>query len=408
LISVDGSDQEERRTRVALLEGDRLMEIYYGHPSQEKLVGNIYRGRVEDVLPGLGSAFVDIGERRSLFLSRNELNDRLLDERGVKPWQSDVPITKILTQGQMLTLQVRREGIGNKNPQGTTKISLPGRFWVYLPNEERLGVSRRVENVRDQRRIRKIARALRRPHEGMIARTASKWASDEDLERDFRLLVETWDGVKAVAEKASKPRLLYKGMGLVQTVLRDRLDPDTGGVIVDSPFFREKILSFLDYMQMSSYKDRIRTHAGKEALFTEYRIEEQIQKSFSRRVPLAGGGSVVIDETEALIAIDVNTGSDVRHRNQHAAILNTNLEAAEEIARQLRLRQISGIIIVDFVDMENPKDVNRVIEKVKAELKNDRVSADFVDMTALGLVEITRKRQGESLADMLENAKFDA
>ena len=384
------------------------MEIYYGHPSQEKLVGNIYRGRVEDVLPGLGSAFVDIGERRSLFLSRNELNDRLLKDRGVKSWQSDVPITKILTQGQMLTLQVRREGIGKKNPQGTTKISIPGRFWVYLPNEERLGVSRRVENVRDQRRIRKIARALRRPHEGLIARTASKWASDDELERDYKLLVETWEGVKAVAEKASKPRLLYKGMGLVQTVLRDRLDPDTGGIIVDLPFFHEKILSFLDYMQMSSYKDRIRTHEGKEALFTKYRIEEQIQKSLSRRVPLGGGGSVVIDETEALIAIDVNTGSDVRHRNQHAAILNTNLEAAEEIARQLRLRQISGIIIVDFVDMENPRDVNRVIEKVKAELKNDRVSADFVDMTALGLVEITRKRQGESLADMLENAKFDA
>jgi len=384
------------------------MEIYYGHPSQEKLVGNIYRGRVEDVLPGLGSAFVDIGERRSLFLSRNELNDRLLDAADVKPWQSDVPITKILKQGQTLTLQVRREGIGNKNPQGTTKISLPGRFWVYLPNEDRIGVSRRIDNVRDQRRIRKIARSLRRPHEGMIARTASKWATDEDLERDYRLLVETWDSVTSAAERASKPRLLYKGMGLVQTVLRDRLDPDTESVIVDSPFFREKILSFLDYMQMSKYKDRIRTHDGNEALFAKYHIEDQIQRSLSRRVPLAGGGSLVIDETEALIAIDVNTGGDVRHRNQHAAILNTNLEAAEEIARQLRLRQISGIIIVDFVDMENPKDVHRVVDKVKAELKKDRVSADFVDMTALGLVEITRKRQGESLADMLENAKFDA
>jgi len=408
LISVDGADQDEKRTRVALLEEDRLMEIYYGHPSQEKLVGNIYRGRVEDVLPGLGSAFVDIGERRSLFLSRNELNDRLLDRSGVKPWQSDVPITKILRQGEILTLQVRREGIGNKNPQGTTKISLPGRFWVYLPNEDRLGVSRRIDNVRDQRRIRKIARSLRRPHEGMIARTASKWASEEDLERDFRLLVETWDGVKAAAGKTAKPRLLYKGMGLVQTILRDRLDPDTEAVVVDSPFFREKILSFLDYMQMSRYKDRIRTHEGKNGLFAKHRVDEQIQESLSRRVPLAGGGSLVIDETEALIAIDVNTGGDVRHRNQHAAILNTNLEAAKEIARQLRLRQISGIIIVDFVDMENPKDVNRVIEKVKEELRNDRVSADFVDMTALGLVEITRKRQGESLADMLENAKFDA
>ena len=161
-------------------------------------------------------------------------------------------------------------------------------------------------------------------------------------------------------------------------------------------------------MQMSKYKDRIRTHESKDGLFAQHGIDEQIQKSLSRRVSLAGGGSLVIDETEALIAIDVNTGGDVRHRNQHAAILNTNLEAAKEIARQLRLRQISGIIIVDFVDMENPKDVNQLIEKVKEELRNDRVSADFVDMTALGLVEITRKRQGESLADMLENAKFDA
>jgi len=384
------------------------MEIYYGHPSQEKLVGSIYRGRVEDVLPGLGSAFVDIGERRSLFLSRNELNDRLMDEAGVKPWQNEIPITKIVRAGQMVTLQVRREGIGNKNPQGTTKISLPGRFWVFLPTEDRLGVSRRVESVREQRRIRKIARSLIRPGEGLIARTASKWASDEELEKDFRLLVETWDGVRVAADKATKPSLLYKGMGLVQTILRDRLDPDTEAVVVDSPFFREKIALFLDYMQLGEYKDRIEHHGGDPSLFAKYHVDEQIQQSLSRRVALAGGGSLVIDETEALIAIDVNTGGDTRHRNQHDAILNTNLEAAEEIGRQLRLRQISGIIIVDFVDMENPKDVGTLIDKVKTELKKDRVSADFVDMTALGLVEITRKRQGESLADMLENAKFDA
>ena len=390
------------------MEEERLMEIYYGHPSQERRVGNIYKGRVEDVLPGMGSAFVDVGEDQNLFLSRNELNDQLLQQQGVKPWQNDVPITKILRAGQMLTLQVRREGIGNKNPQGTTKISLPGRFWVYLPNEDRLGVSRRVDSVRDQRRIRRVARALKRSGEGMIARTAAQWASREELERDFRLLVETWDGVEAAAKKASTPRLLYKGLGLVQTILRDRLDPETQEMIVDSPFFHEKILSFLDYMQMSSYKERIQVYEGEEPLFERFHVERQIQESLSRHVPLAGGGSLVIDETEALIAIDVNTGGDVRHRNQHAAILNTNLEAAAEIARQLRLRQISGIIVVDFVDMENPKDVQRVVDKVKEELRRDRVSADFVDMTALGLVEITRKRQGESLAGMLDNAKFDA
>ena len=384
------------------------MEIYYGHPSQDKMMGNIYRGRIEDVLPGLGSAFVGVGEAKSLFLSRNELSYAMFADAGVKPWQTDIPITSLLKRGQMLTLQVRRDGIGNKNPQGTTKISLPGRFWVYIPTEDRLGVSRRVESVREKRRIRKVARQIKGPGEGLIARTAAEWATDEELKHDYDLLVEIWTSVQAAAEKGNTPRLLYKGMGLVQTILRDRLGPDVKEIVVDSPFFREKISSFLDYMRMGDFRKLIQVHEGKESLFDKHKIEQQIQAGLSRRVALAGGGSLVIDETEALIAIDVNTGGDVRHRNQHAAILNTNLEAASEITRQLRLRQISGIIIVDFVDMESPKDVQQVVRKVQEELKKDRVSADFVDTTALGLVEITRKRQGESLSDMLENAEFDA
>jgi len=391
-----------------LLAGDRLIEIQYGHPSRENIVGNIYRGRVEDVLPGLGSAFVDVGERKNLFLSQSEISDELLVEKGFKPWQANVPIAKLLRPGDLVTLQVRRGGIGDKNPQGTMKISLPGRFFVYLPTEDRIGVSRRIEAVRDQRRIRRIARSLKRNGDGMIARTAAQWASQADLERDHGLLVETWQAVAAAGGKAKKPRLLHKSMGLVQATLRDRLDPETTEVVVDAPFFYEKILSFLDYMRMSEYKARVRVHEGPRPLFEASRVEEQIKESLSRRVSLAGGGSLVFDETEALIAVDVNTGADVRHRNQEEAILNTNLEAATELARQLRLRQVSGIIVVDFVDMEEPKNVQRLIEKVKEELKKDRVSADFVDMTGLGLVEITRKRRGESLADMLENAHFDA
>ena len=402
------TEDGDKRTRVALLEGGKLMEIYYGHPSREKLVGNIYRGRIEDVVPGMGSAFVDVGERKSLFLSLNELNDGMLEEKGFKPWQAGIPVGKLLRQGQMITVQVRRDGIGTKNPQGTTKISIPGRFWVYLPTEDRLGVSRRVESVRDQRRIRRLARTLKKPGEGMIARTAAQWATDEDLERDYRLLVESWDRVGSAAKTATSPRLLYKAMGLVQAVLRDWMGPDIAEVVVDSPFFYEKIHSFLEYMQMAAHKEQIRLHKGPEPLFAKHDIDRQIQDSLSRRVPLAGGGSIVIDETEALIAIDVNTGGDVRHRNQAAAILNTNLEAATEIARQLRLRQISGIIVVDFVDMDDSQHVQQIIDKVREELKKDRVSADFVDMTGLGLVEITRKRRGESLSDMLENAKFDA
>jgi len=384
------------------------MEIYYGHPTQEKIVGNIYKGRVEDVLPGLGSAFVDVGEKKSLFLSQGEINDAMLLSCGFKPWHGAAPINKILRSDQTLILQVRRGGIGSKNPQGTTKISLPGRYWVLLPTEDRLGVSRRIENVRDQRRLRRIARGLKRNGEGMIARTAAQGASKEDLERDYRLLAETWKRIQEADRNSSAPQLLHKTMGLVQTILRDRLLPDIHEVIVDSKFFQEKILYFLDYMQMAEYKDRIRLHQDKTQLFKHFHVEEQIQETLSRRVNLAGGGFLVIDEAEALTAIDVNTGADVQHRNQQAAILNTNLEAAQEIARQLRLRQISGIIVVDLVDMETQRYEQQVINKVKEEFKKDRVPTDFIDITGLGLVEITRKRAGESLTGLLGNAEFDA
>ena len=384
------------------------MEIHYGHPSQEKIVGNIYKGRVQDILPGMGSAFVDIGEKKSVFLSQGELSEGLLTQRGLRSRPGKAPINKLLRPGQSLILQMRRAEIGSKNAQATMKISLPGRFWVLLPTEDRLGVSRRIESIRVQRRLRRVARELKGDSEGMIVRTAAQWADPQDLERDYRLLAETWDGIQAAARHATTPQLLYKALGLVQTVLRDRLLPDVHEVIVDSPFFKEKIASFLEYMHMESYQDRIRVHQGKSTLFESYRVEEQIQETLARRVDLAGGGFLVIDETEALTAIDVNTGGDVRHRNQQAAILNTNLEAVTEITRQLRLRQISGIIVIDLVDMENSSYMQRVVERLNAELKKDRVSADFIDVTGLGLVEITRKREGESLAGMLENAEFDA
>jgi ribonuclease G len=384
------------------------MEIHYGHPTQDRIVGNIYKGRVEDVLPGLGSAFVDVGEKQSLFLSQGELNDRLLIEHGFKPWHGPAPIQKVLRPGQSLVLQVRRDGIGSKNPQGTTKVSLPGRFWILLPTEDRMATSRRLSNVRTQRRLRRIAREIRADGHGLIARTAAEGASREDLETDYRLLATTWEGIERAAQGTSKPRLLYKTMGLVQTILRDRLLEDVREVIVDSEFLYEKIIAFLEYMNMDGYRERVRVHKEEVPLFERFNVEGQIQQSLARRVDLAGGGFLVIDETEALVAIDVNTGSDVRHRNQRAAILNTNLEAAGEIARQLRLRQIAGIIVVDFVDMASQQDQDKLVDRLKVELRKDRVSADFVDITELGLVEITRKRRGESLAEMLENAAFDA
>ena len=391
------------RKRVAIVEGGRLVEVHFEVPKHKPLVGNIYKGKVETVLPGMGAAFVDVGERQSLFLSQHEINDAMLIAKGFEPWKGPVPIQKVLRPGQSVIIQVRREGVGKKNPQGTTKISLPGRYWVFLPKEDRVAVSRRITDPEEQRRLRQLAYELKAPGEGLIARTAAGGMPKEDLERDFKFLLGTWKGIEEEAEKSSPPKLLYQGLDLVRSLIRDRFTEDVDSLIVDDEEQHKEILEFLRYLHLKRLKGKVKLYKGKLPLFVRYDIERQLREALQRRVPLKGGGFLAIDETEALTSIDVNTGSDVRHKNQDAAILNTNLEAAIEIPRLLRLRKISGIIIVDFVDMARKADERKVIERLKEELKKDRVPADFIDITKLGLIEITRRKEGESLATMLED-----
>jgi len=376
------------------------MEIYYEDPKRRRLLGNIYKGVVRDVLNGIGAAFVDVGERENLFLSAKEINEAMLRRWGYRRGDP-FPIGKLLKGGQSLIVQVKREGIGEKNPQGTTRISLAGRYWVFLPKDGRLGVSRRIEDPEEIQRLKGIARELKRSDEGLIARTAAAGAREEDLERDFNYLLGTWKGIEEEAQRVSAPKLLYRGPDLIKRIARDRLMPEVRRVVVDSQEAYDDLKDFLRYLHMEEYLDRLKLYEEERPLFEVRGIEEQLRESLRPKVPLPGGGSLVIAETEALTAIDVNTGSDTRHRNQEQAILNTNLEAAVEIPRQLRLRQISGIIVVDFIDMKRREDVRKVIKRLQEELKKDRVPADFIDVTALGLVEITRKREGESLAGML-------
>lgn len=355
-----------------------------------------------DVLSGMGSAFVEVGEDQNLFLSKKEINDSLLKSRGYRRGES-FRIQEIIRSSQPLIIQAKREGIGSKNPQGTTRISLPGRFWVFLPKDARLGISRRVEDTKEGQRLRNIAKELKEQNEGLIARTAAQGTSRKDLERDFNFLLGTWKGIEERSFKVSPPTLLYEGMDLIENTIRDRLLDDVSEVIVDSKEIFEEILDFLGYMRMGKFKDRIRLYDKETPLFDHYSVEKELNENMKREVKLECGGSLIIDETEALTSIDVNTGGDVQHRNQSRAILNTNLEAAKEIPRQLRLRKISGIIIIDFVDMTKKSFERKVIEKLEEELKKDRVPADFIDMTELGLVEITRKRKGESLTEMLSD-----
>ena len=236
----------------------------------------------------------------------------------------------------------------------------------------------------------------------MIARTASADASEEDLKRDFNFLLGTWKGIEEEATKVKPPHLLYSHAGIVRTIIRDRLLGDVDQVLTDSKDVYDDILDYIHYLRMDGFKNVIELYKDDEPLFSRYGVEKQLKNCLKREVSLDSGGYLAIDETEALTAIDVNTGGNVNHKNQAQAILNTNLAAAREIPIQLRLRKISGIIVVDFVDMYDNADQQKVINQLKESLREDRVPADFIDMTPLGLVEITRKREGESLADLME------
>lgn len=386
------------------MEDGELVEVHFGVPHRRSLVGNIYKGKVETVLPGMGAAFVNVGEKKALFLSEHEINDALLLAKGFEPWKEQAPIQKILRSGEPVIVQVRREGIGKKNPQGTTKISLPGRYWVFLPTEDRVGISRRVGDPTDAQRLRKIAYSLKKEEQGLIARTAAFRAGEEDLELDYQSLRDLWARIEQAAEGAPPPRLLHEPTDLVRTIVRDRFLDNVGSLVVDDEEEHKAIQGFLEALRLPQLRRRVRMYRGTVPLFVRYDIERRFREALQRRIPLKAGGFLVVDETEALTAIDVNTGSDVRHRTQHSAILSTNLEAAKEIPRILRLRKISGIIIVDLVDMESEADEQKVLSLLEAELRKDRVPADLIGLTKLGLVEITRRREGESLTATIEDS----
>lgn len=396
-ILITSGNADNPATRVAITEDGDLTEIFYDSPDRKEILGNIYKGKVDDVLSGLGSAFVKIGEQESLFLSKSEVNDAILRSRGFDPSGNLPSISEIIHEGESLIIQVRREGIGSKNPQGTTKVSLPGRYWVFLPKDQRLGISRRIDDEQKIQWLKDVAHDLKEDNEGLIARTASVTAEQEDLERDFNFLLGTWKGIEDQYQKAPPLTLLRERDTLVRRTLRDRLVDKIDELIIEGDSAFQEALDYLHYLRLDQFEDHVQLYEGNEPLFEAYNIEQQLQESLSREVPLEYGGYLVIDETEALTAIDVNTGSNVSPKLQSQAILKTNLSAARKIPRLLRLRKISGIIVVDFVDMRQKSHQDRVISQLTEVLKQDRVPADFIDMTDLGLVEITRKREGKSL-----------
>ena len=395
---------------VALLEDKQLVEIMFDRPDQNRLVGDIFLGRVEAVLPGIQAAFVDIGTEKAGFLHVSDLDydeDDLDDGNGngrrPKRQKKFPPIQEHLQKGQEILVQVTKEAISTKGPRLTAQVSLPGRWLVFIPNSAHVGISRKIEGREQRARLRRMAKEILKDGAGgIIVRTVSEEVTQQKLEQELARLREQWSKIMSRGKSQKAPVAVHRDAKLVSGIMRDLFSDKFDALRVDSKEVFDEMTEYVRSVD-PDLLDRIHLHRGQTSLFDEYGVEEEIQKAFLRRVGLKSGGHVVIEQTEALVAIDVNTGrfTGKGKRDPEETILRTNLDAAREIAKQLRLRDIGGIIVVDFIDMESQENRDKVIHELRTQLGRDRARTRAFEVSGLGLVEMTRQRVRPSLFDSL-------
>jgi ribonuclease G len=385
-----------QETRVAITAAGVAQELLVERSASRGLVGNIYLGRVARVLPGMQSAFVEIGLERAAFLHVADIWDH-----------RDAPIEKTLAEGQPILVQVVKDPIGSKGARLSTQVSIAGRLLVYLPassphGDPHIGISQKIEDENGRVALRERLKELLPADEkgGFIVRTLAERAGEQELRADVAYLRELWKAIRSRSLGADPPQILYQDLSLAQRVLRDMVSTETARVVVDSRENFQKLAAFAE-RYMPQVQPRLEHYTGERPLFDLYNVEPEIEKALSRRVDLKSGGTLVIDQTEALTTIDVNTGGFVGSRNFDDTVFKTNLEAAQAIARQLRLRNLGGIIIIDFIDMENPEHRQGVLDELRRAMARDRTRVTLNGFTGLGLVEMTRKRTRESLAHVL-------
>jgi len=402
-------------TRIALIENGTIAELYIERSRVKGIVGNIYKGRVIRVLPGMQAAFVDIGLEKAAFLYVADVfeaiedyesfmdgadkKDEQLDEDGqvINPMH---PIEELLQEGQEILVQISKEPIGTKGARITAHISLPGRHLVYMPTVDHVGVSRRIENEEERDRLKEIVERVKPTSGGFIIRTVSEGKSEEDLLTDMQYLTMLWEEIVKKNEKAHAPCLIHSDLDVTQKVVRDILTEDVDRIVVDSKPEYDKIIQFISTF-MPKIKYSIEQYEENEPIFDHFGLEVEISRALGRKVWLKSGGYIIIEQTEALTAIDVNTGRYVGKHNLEDTILKTNLEAVKEIAYQLRLRNIGGIIIIDFIDMEKEVNREKVFTALEEALKSDKSKTNILKMSDLGLLEMTRKRVRESIGRLM-------
>ena len=397
---------------MAILEDERLVELFVDRPDVRRTVGNIYKGRVEAVLPGMQAAFVDIGGEKSAFLHVSDLIEPDDDENdldtngnggngggngGKSRFRRYPNIGDQLKRGQSLLVQVTKEPISTKGPRVSAQISIPGRYLVYMPFASKVGISRKIESREERARLRTLVKQhLPEDGGGVIVRTVSQDLSEAQIKRELRTLLGNWRKMRRKANLARAPALIRREASLTGGIIRDLLSDKIDGLYVDSKVLLNEIKQYLKQVDPDLF-ELVTHYQGKQALFDKFGIEDEIRELFKRRVDLPNGGYLVIEPTEALVSIDVNTGRYVGKQDHEKTILKTNMEAAKEIARQLRLRDVGGIIVIDFIDMENRSNRDRVLQHLRSHLGRDRARTRAFQVSPLGLVEMTRQRVRPSL-----------
>jgi len=389
-------------TRVAILEDGKLVEFMHERPEQERMVGDIYLGKVEAVLPGIQAAFVDIGSEKSAFLHASDVRERDEDEdeedgSGNGRGRRYPAIQDVVSRGQEMLVQVTKEPIGTKGPRVTSQVSLPGRFLVYIPHSSHVGVSRKIEDREERARLKKLGREiLGEGNGGLIIRTVGEELTREAFEQELRSLRKSWDKVQRRSRSMRAPALVYQEAKLTSGIIRDLFTEKIDLLTVDSPEVAQEIRSYLGQVS-PELLDRVKTYSSTTPIFDEFGIEDELRRAFQRQVDLPSGGHIVIDPTEALVAIDVNTGRYTGKKDPAETILRTNLDAAREIARQLRLRDIGGIIVCDFIDMDQQEYRDRVLHEMKTHVGRDRARSKVFGISELGLLQMSRQRVRPSL-----------
>ncbi len=389
----------EEETRVAFLENKIPVELYIEREISQRLVGNIFKGQVENVLPGMQAAFVDIGLEKNAFLYvEDALPARSLDAQ--EDTVLGANICNILKQGQEILVQIVKEPIGTKGPRVTTHITLPGRYLVLMPTVDYIGISRRIESENERERLKELASRVKPEGMGVIVRTVAEGVEEEGFRQDVALLTKLWRKILNRAVRGPVPNLVHRDLELVQRILRDVFTEDVDRLILDSRYVCEKVLDLLDVID-PRLKSKVFLDE-REDIFKDYGIEQEIEKALKRKVWLKCGGYLVVDQAEALTAVDVNTGKYVGTTNLEDTVFKTNLEAARELARQLRLRNIGGIVIVDFIDMVQESHRQEVLQLLEEEIRKDKTKTNILGITQLGLVEMTRKKVRPSLAEVIQ------